>query len=84
MNPVVGVNRKMRTLGFNADAMTIDCLHTGRRLLLVVHDEQPDVASYQFCLCDEDAFDEFESIAVESLNVQQFYDWMQKISAITT
>ena len=77
INPVVGVINRMRNHGIPADLITIDCLKSGKRILLVVHDEQPESASYQFCLRDEDPSDEFESISIESLTIQQLYDWMK-------
>lgn len=78
LNPVVGLINRMRDHGIPADLMTIDCLKSGKRILLVVHDSQPEIANYQFCLRDEDPGDEFESIAIESLTAQQLYDWMKE------
>lgn len=77
IDPVVGVITKMRTIGIQADAVTIDCLKTGRRILLVCHDEQPEVIRFQFCLRNEDPADEFESIPLKSVTTQQLYDWMK-------
>jgi len=77
INPIVGVNKQMRTIGIPTDLMTIDCLKSGKRILLVLHDAEPEVAKYQFCLRDEDPANEFESIAIENLTVQQLYDWMK-------
>ncbi len=76
IDPVVSVNTQLRKQGIPADVMTIDCLKTGKRILLVFHDAQPDSVSYQFCLKDKDPFDEFESIALTSVTMQQLYDWM--------
>jgi len=76
IDPVVGVITKMRTIGIQADAMTIDCLKTGKRILLVCHDAQPDVVNLQFCLREEDPSDEFEIIPLENVTTQQLYDWM--------
>ena len=77
INPVVGVNKQMRTVGIPADVITIDCLKSGRRILFVLHDAQPEIAQYQFCRRDEDPADAFESIAIESLTTQLLYDWMK-------
>ncbi len=76
IDPVVSVNTQMRNRGVPADVMTIDCLKTGKRILLIFHDEQADVVSYQFCLKDKDPNDEFVSIALEQVTAQQLYDWM--------
>lgn len=77
INPIIGVSKQMRNIGIATDVMTIDCLKSGMRILLVFHDAQPGVASYQFCLRDEDPSDEFETLAIESLTAEQFYDWMK-------
>jgi len=79
INPVVGLINRMRNHSIPADLMTIDCLKSGKRILLMVHDSQPEIANYQFCLRDEDPGDDFESIALESLTAQQLYDWMKDI-----
>lgn len=76
INPVVGVNRQMRTAGIPADAMTIDCLKTNKRILVVFHDEQPEIAYFQFGLRDQDPGPSFETLAFDGLTEQQFYDWM--------
>jgi len=77
INPVVAVNKQMRAHGIATDIMTIDCLKTGKRILLVFHDSDPDQAHYQFCRRDADPGDLFESIALQSLTDQQLYDWMK-------
>jgi len=38
IDPVVSVNTQMRKQGIAADVMTIDCLKTGKRKLLIFHD----------------------------------------------
>ena len=78
INPVIGVNSQMRTVGIPTDLMTIDCLKSGKRILIVLHDTKPDIADYQFCLIKEDPADEFQSIAIENLTVQQLYNWMKE------
>jgi len=77
IDPVVGVITKMRTIGIQADAMTIDCLKTGKRILLVCQDEEPDEVNLQFCLRDEDPADDFEIIPIENVTTKQLYDWMR-------
>lgn len=77
IDPIVGVITKMRTIGIQADAMTIDCLKTGKRILLIFHDDQPEVVNYQFCLRDEDPADDFESIPLKKVTTKQLYEWME-------
>ena len=77
INPVVGVRRGMREVGIPADAMTIDCLRTRRRIMLVLHDEQPGVLLYQFVTIDEEVGNEFQQMPFGDLNVKTLFDWMQ-------
>ena len=44
LNPVVGVRRSLRQSGFPADLITIDCLKSQKRLMLLLHD------SYRYIL----------------------------------
>lgn len=77
INPVVGVSRKLRGLGINADTMTIDCLKTGKRVIVIVQDEMPGVVRYQFSFIEQDPADEFKVIELNELTEEQFYRWMK-------
>jgi len=77
IDPVVSVNTQMRKKGIPADVMTIDCLRSGKRILMVFHDEQPEIVSYQFCCKDKDPHEAFDSIALGQVTAQQLYDWME-------
>ena len=59
INPVVGVSRGMRSVGIPADAMTIDCLKSGKRIIIILHDETPEILQYQFAYKDKDPAEEF-------------------------
>lgn len=76
INPVIGVNRQMRTAGIPADAFTIDCLQTGRRVLMILHDQEPDIVRYQFGMKDEDPGATFEIISVQEASEQVLIDWI--------
>jgi hypothetical protein len=76
INPVVGVNRQMRKSGIPADAMTIDCLKTNRRILIILHDEQPDIVHYQFGMREQDPGPHFDTLPFEQAHEQQLYDWI--------
>ena len=77
INPVVGINRGMRAQGIPADAMTIDCLVTGKRIILILHDQQADIVRYQFAFKDRDPSDTFEVIKLSDLTSSKLYDWMK-------
>ncbi|MCP3674727.1 MAG: hypothetical protein GY829_09720 [Gammaproteobacteria bacterium] len=78
INPIVGVNRGMRASGIPADIMTIDCLKTGKRIILILHDQQPDVLQYQFSFKDQDPAAEFMILKFEKLSNQVLYNWMKE------
>ena len=77
INPVVGVSRGMRATGIPADIMTIDCLKTCKRIIIVLHDQQPELLQYQFSYKAEDPAEEFMVLKFEELNNQVLYDWMK-------
>lgn len=77
INPVVGVNQRMRETGMPADIMTIDCLKSGKRIILILHDHQPHIISYQFSFKDKDPDRKFENIGVNELTADILYDWIK-------
>ena len=83
INPIVGVSRGMRSIGIPADALTIDCLRTGKRIILILHDQQPDVMQYQFTYKAEDPAEEFMILTFKELSNQVLYDWMKEYFTIT-
>lgn len=76
INPVVGVSHNMRASGVPADVITIDCLTSGKRIILLLHDEQPEIVRYQFCLRDKDPEGDFEIIQLGELTTRKLYDWV--------
>ena len=77
LNPVVGVSRKLRQLGISADTMTIDCLKTGKRIIIVLHDDVPNLVRFQFSYIKQDPSVEFEELALQDVTPDQFYTWMK-------
>ena len=76
IDPIVGVHHKMRDAGFPADVMTIDCLKTGKRIILILNDDQPGLIRYQFSYKDKDPAADFEQLAFEELISARLYEWM--------
>ncbi len=76
INPIVGVSRGMRTVGIPADAMTIDCLRTGKRIIIILHDESPEILQFQFSYKDKDPAEEFETLSIDKLSEEVLYSWM--------
>ena len=67
IDPIIGLMRNLRKSGFAADAMTIDSLVTGKRILLILHDDKPEQLAWQWCYRDKDPAMEFNYIALASV-----------------
>ena len=76
-DPVIGIMRSMRDAGFAADAMTIDCLVSGKRILCILHDNAPEAVDYLFGHRNKDPDMNFNKIALAELTEKQFYLWMK-------
>lgn len=76
IDPLIGVSQNMRTSGIPADVMTVDCLRTRRRIIFILHDQQPEQLSYLFSEMDTDPVSEFQDIALSDMTEQKFYDWV--------
>ncbi len=77
INPIVEVRRGMRDVGIPADAMTIDCLRTRRRIMLVLHDEDPGVVLHQFVTMDDELSMDFRRLPLSEVTAQTLFDWME-------
>jgi hypothetical protein len=77
INPVVGVSQKMRNSDIPLDAMTIDCLKSGKRIIIILHDQEPEVLRYQFTFIDKDPAEEFEQMSFSELSEEKLYNWMK-------
>lgn len=77
IDPIVGVSQKMRESGIAADVMTIDCLRSGKRIILILHDQLPDIISYQFTFKAQDPAEQFEHVPLAELSTDKLYDWMK-------
>lgn len=76
INPVVGINRQMRASGIAVDLVTIDCLVSNKRILMIMQDAKPDEVSYQFCRRDTDPAGGYEVIPLAELTVDKVYGWV--------
>lgn len=84
INPIIGVNQKMREVGMPADVVTIDCSKSGKRIILILHDQQPDIISYQFSFKDKDPDKKFENIQFNELTPDKLYNWIKGYFSSTT
>ncbi|OUS27325.1 hypothetical protein A9Q99_15035 [Gammaproteobacteria bacterium 45_16_T64] len=78
IDPIVGVNQSMRSSGVPADIITIDCLSSGKRIILILHDEQPGIINYQLSFKDKDPQGKFETIPFEELTKNTLYQWIHQ------
>jgi hypothetical protein len=77
IDPIVGVSKKMRESGIDADVMTIDCLRSGKRIILILHDHQPNIISYQFTFKAQDPAAQFEEVPCADVSENKLYEWMK-------
>lgn len=78
INPVVQVRRGMRDTGIPADVITIDCLRTRRRIMLILHDQQPGLLLYQFITIEQEVGNDFQSMPLSDLNAQALFQWVEE------
>lgn len=76
LNPVVAVRRGMRDTGIPADAITIDCLASQKRIVLILHDDQRDALIYQFTTIDADDDPAFQQLPWKDVTVEVLFQWM--------
>ena len=74
----------MRESGIPADVMTIDCLKTKKQIIIVLHDNQPEIINYQYCLKDKNPSTRFETYAFADLSKQVLYTWIMEYFTETT
>jgi len=77
IDPVVGIMRSLRDSGFPADAMTIDCIVSGKRIIMILHDDRSDVVDYQFGYRDKDPDMAFKQLLFAEVNSEQIYNWIK-------
>lgn len=77
INPIVGVNQRMREIGMPVDIMVIDCSKSGKRIFLILHDQQPGIINYQFSFKDKDPDEKFEHIPFNELTADKLYNWIR-------
>ena len=77
INPVIGVMQGMRKMGIPADVMTIDCLPSKKRILIVLHDQHPGLIQYQYTFSDQDPGDQYQAVKSEGFSADTLYDWIR-------
>ena len=68
----------MRKAGVPADLMTIDCLKSGKRIIIILSDLEPTHINYQFSFKNIDFNNQFEQIDANELSATIIYTWMNE------
>ncbi len=76
MDPVIGLSQHMRKQGIPADVVLIDHARSGKRIILVLHDSQPEIVSYQLAWIEQDPENEFMNIKLKEVNADTLFNWM--------
>jgi len=77
INPLVGINQKMREMGIPADVVTIDHLSGNRRIILVLHDHYPEIVHVHFSFKDTDPEEAAEQIRFDQVTADKLYTWIR-------
>jgi hypothetical protein len=77
INPIIGVIQGMRKTGIPADVLTIDCLVTNKRIIVVLHDLHPGVMRYQFTFIDQDPSDDYQDVVSADVTSEMVYGWIK-------
>ncbi len=78
LNPVIGVMQGMRKMGIPADVMSIDCLVSNKRILVVLHDDLPALIRYQYTFIDQDPGDDYHQRASKDVTCDVVYGWIKE------
>lgn len=78
IEPVVGLIKSMREAGFPADVLTIDCIKSNKRIMVLLHDDRPTEAAYEFGFRDKDPTMQFSYISYDELTAEVIYQWMKE------
>ncbi len=76
LNPVIGVRQSLRDSGFPADLITIDCLSSRKRIILLLHDQQTETVGLQYSSIESEANNDFTRIENALISEDQLYEWM--------
>jgi hypothetical protein len=74
----------MRKMGIPADVLTIDCLASKKRILVVLHDDMPELIRYQYTFADQDPSDDYLQLPSAAVTSETVYGWMKDYFSATT
>lgn len=78
INPVIGVMQGMRKMGIPADLLTIDCLVSKKRIIVVLHDDFPGIIRCQYTFSDQDPGDDYQQFASADVTSDEIYGWIKE------
>lgn len=78
VDPVIGISHRLRMAGFAADTLTIEHAKNNRRIIMVLHDDQPLLVEYEFGCLSEDPKFQFSKMNISDLTRELFYQWMRQ------
>jgi len=78
IEPVIAVRQHMRQSGIPADVLTIECNRAQRRLVVIVHDQQPDTVMHRSDCLKSDEDGDLEPLQKELIDTAFFVSWMRQ------
>lgn len=82
INPVISVMQGMRKMGIPADVITIDCLSSNKRILVVLHDKFPELIRYQFTTADQEPGDDYQQVESADVTSETMYGWIKEYFSV--
>ncbi|MGR6873209.1 hypothetical protein ACU6U9_13070 [Pseudomonas sp. HK3] len=76
VDPIIGISHNLRNAGFAADTLTIDNRANDTRIIMILHDNKPDVVDYEFAQISKDPSFEFTEIALADLTESKLLQMM--------
>lgn len=77
IDPVVTINSSLRKSGVAAEVLTVGNPKTNKHILMILHDDKPDIVDYDFGLSSEDPAFNFNTIHLSELTQLKLYERMK-------
>ena len=62
----------------------MDCLASGKRIVLILHDQHPGQMIYQFAMIDGDSQGGFQQMPFDQVSAGILHDWMLDYFSVST
>ncbi|GAA5213563.1 hypothetical protein ACFSJ3_03305 [Corallincola platygyrae] len=78
IDPIVGAHTRLREKGIPGDVMTVDCPRSGKRIIVMLLDANPDQVVCTFGYKDKDDTDAHFEFSYADINAATIYHWIER------